>query len=241
MRVAVALSGEMRGCTKSIELLLAHVIQPFKDAGATVDLFIHTRKDPWWLPASGLDFRGLWVEENRPRDDSIIVSAANPRHKGDNPTTDQRRGFLYQSYLQQYESLYAAGQMVYRAERQDGVLYDWVVRSRPDCYLEAPLPVKDLQADTLNVPWNDWWPYEVDGVRWDTVTDKFAVGPSRIMGVYFDKLFDLQSFCARYRLQGEAFTVWQLNQHGHSHIRHEGMKIHQSDLKYKYSLRPDHK
>lgn len=240
MRVAICLSGEMRGCPKSLRLLREHVIVPFQVAGANVvDLFIHTRRDPWWMAAVSLPYRALWVEENRRRDENQILSVANPKSRGSDPGAGGRRAFLYQSYLQQYESLLACASMVARAERQDGKAYDWVVRSRPDCYLEAQLPVEQLVPGKVNVPWNDWWPYEVDGTRWDTCTDKFAVGSSTHMQVYLSKLDDLQEFCTSYRIHGEAFTVWQLNKYNVHHVRHEGMKIHQSDVGYKFSLPPD--
>lgn len=239
LRVAVCLTGEMRGCPECIRLLKVRVIQPFLDAKATVDLFIHTRKDPWWLPASELPFRCLWVEENRLRDTSPIVSEANPNSLGADESQQGRRVFLYQSYMQQYWSMAAVGEMKRRAEKQDDKLYDWVVRSRPDVYLEDLLPVEQLTPGCVNIPWNDWWPYEMDGVRVETAMDKFAVGPSEAMDVYLNKLDWLQRFCSKYRLQGEAFTTWQLNQAGIKWQRHDKMKCVQTDVLYKYSLRPD--
>lgn len=238
VRAAVCLSGEMRGCQYCLDKLKENVIAPLEAANYSVDLFIHTRKDPWWNPAGELPFRGLWVEENRRRDNRPIISSANPLKAGESDRTD-RRGFLYQSYLQQYWSLAAVGEMKSRAEKQDGCRYDLVVRSRPDAYLEKPMPVTQLTPGCINFPWNDWWPYEVDGKRWETATDKFAVGPSELMDTYFDKLSWLKRFCEHYRLQGEAFTTWQLEQCGIKWQRHDGMKIIQSDLLYKYSLRPD--
>jgi hypothetical protein len=239
VRVAVCLSGEMRGRDDCLRMLDERVMTPFRDAGAeAVDLFCHTRKDPWWGPAGKLPFRCLWVEENRPRDPSAIIGDANPRLRGERDG-DDRRAFLYQSYLQQYESLAAVGLMKSRAERQDGRPYDWVVRSRPDVYLEAPLPVGGLVAGVVNVPWNDWWPYDEGGVRYDTVTDKFAAGPSAAMDVYFDRLSCLAEFCSRWRLQGERLTAWVLERAGLRWVRHEGMKVAQAEDPYRCSLRPD--
>jgi hypothetical protein len=241
MRVAVCLCGEMRGKQDCIENLSTHVVAPFAAAGANVDLFVHTRRDAWWQSAAGLPFRMLSVEVNRPQDVRLIEGPANPKERGDRAPGGHgdRRAFLYQSYIQQYWSMYAVQQLKVRAEQEDGKPYEWVVRARPDCRLEEPVPVADLVKQSVNVPWNDWWPYEVDDKRWDTVTDKFAIGPSHSMDVYLTKILDLYSFCRRHRIQGEAFTAWQLKEHGVGYNRHDGMKIHQAADPYKDSWRPD--
>lgn len=237
MRVAIALSGEMRGKDGCLCLLQDRVVQPFLSVGATVDLFCHTRKDDWWTPASKLRFRCLWVEENHKRDDADIVNLANPRSLGDRKG-DDRRAFLYQSYLQQYWSLEAVGAMVARAQLQDGVRYDWVVRSRPDVYMEQPLDITSLDRGRINMPWNDWWPYEIDGKRIETCSDKFAVGRWEYMCWYFFKLQYLKQFCATNRLQGEAFTAWQLDHLNIPWHRHDKIKCLQTDDPYIHSIRP---
>lgn len=238
MRVAIALSGEMRGKKFCLDLLREHVIKPFADVGATVDLFCHTRKDEWWQPASDLPFRCLWVEENRKRGDGAIVSPANPRSKGDRKG-DDRRAFLYQSYLQQYWSLEAVGQMVSRAEEQDGAWYDWVVRMRPDTFLTTPLPINDLGVGRIAMAWNDWWPYEINGKRIETCNDKFAVGPSHLMAWYFKRFHNLAAFCVTNAIQGEAFTAWNLDRQNVPWYRHDKIECRQADDPYQCSKRPD--
>ncbi len=238
MRVAICLSGEMRGDPFCLAMLEERIIEPFRKAGATtIDLFCHTRKDQWWGPAADLNFRCLWVEENRPRDTSFILSQHNPPHLGDRSGED-RRAYLYQSYLQQYYSMEACGIMLDRAVRQDRLPYAWVIRTRPDIYLAEPLPVESLDPDVVSCPWNDWWPYEVEGKRVETVNDRFAVGSYSQMQHYLDKMIYLREFCQKFRLQGEWFTAWQMNRGGVPWIRHDKIKCHQSANLYQFSERP---
>lgn len=212
MRVAVCMSGEMRGfsdrCRNS---LIIDVFKPFMDRGDEVDLFVHTRSDQYLgLAIYKLGARVLCIEANRPISTSIIISDKNPKEQGDyEDPTRGRRAFLYQSYLQQYWSLKRVGQLLWQTEVRDGD-YDLVIRTRPDCYLKSPLRPETLLDGKVHVPYNDWWPYEVDGRRVETVCDKFAVGPTELMRRYFSKFDVLHSFCKYYRLQGESFTAWCL-------------------------------
>lgn len=262
MRVAVCLTGEMRNKPECLRSLVENVIHPFEAVGAWVELFIHARMDNWYQSAFTLpNIRAVQVEVNRTRDSSMIVSEHNPEHMGEREG-DDRRAYLYQSYLQQYWSLQGVGQMKIRAEKQDGAVYDWVVRSRPDVYIKQPLPVKELKGGCINFPWNDWWPHPVAKIHnIDTVTDKFAVGPSAMMDVYFDKIGRrglgsltlermqdlnktcpvnwLQWFCQKYNLRGEAFTAWQLYTAGIPYVRHEGIEVQQAENPYEHSRRPD--
>lgn len=239
-RVAIALTGEMRGDEHCLRMLEKHVVKPFEDAGATVDIFCHTRKDQWWNSAALLRFRCLWVEDNRRRDESLILSEHNPRSLGSYVTADpnDRRAFLYQSYLQQYYSMQAVALMIARAEEQDRKSYDWIVRSRPDIYLREPLPVGQLDPNAVNCPWNEWWPYEVDGKRVDTVNDKFAVGPAGPMLTYLNKIVDLQAHCQQYRLQGEWFTAWHIDRRGIKWLRHDRIETVRTKLEYQCSEKP---
>lgn len=240
MRVAIAVSGEMRNKPECLRLLRLNVVQPFAEAGAAIDIFVHTRLDEWWQTAFYLPhLRSVCVEQNRERED-IIVSSANPPERGayksSNPS--DRRAFLYQSYLQQYWSMAGVAAMVTRAECQDGAKYDWVVRTRPDVYIEQPLDVSSLDSNIVNVPWNDWWPYKMDGVPFETCCDKFAIGNSLNMQRYMTKLIDLRGFCQKYPIQGEAFTAWQMNSYNIRWHRHDKIKCVQAPEPYKHTERP---
>lgn len=209
MRVAVCLSGEMRGFAGQ-QGLADFVIAPFKNQGHVVDLFIHTRGDKFMgepSPDLGVP-RVFCVEDNRPIDTSMIISPMNPKERGDYEGTDLR-SHLYQSYLQQYWSMARVGKLLIQTEQREG-RYDLVVRTRPDCWLTEPLQPDTLFDGKVHVPHNDWWPYEVDGKRVETVCDKFAVGHSVEMQLYLNKFKDMRTFCEQYRIQGEAFTAWEL-------------------------------
>ena len=236
MRVAVCLSGEMRGRDDCLKFLHERVVEPFQSAGS-VDLFVHTRCDKWWRPACDLPFRSLQVEHNHERDISDILSDTNPLHLGKGG--GGRRGFLWQSYMQQFWSLQAVGEMKRRAERQDGESYDWVVRCRPDCYLLEPLNVASLVSGSVNLPDNDWWPGEdSDGNRLPSFCDKFAVGPSQGMDAYLDPFLHLRRFCRMHELRGETYVGWRLREFGVKHNRLEGLKVAQAEDPYRYSEKP---
>lgn len=214
MRVAIAMSGEMRGCPDCLKLVEPQLIEPFRRLGAKVDLLICTRADAWWRPAAELPFRMLHVETNTLIDPSPIVSYVNPTSAGAR-TGEDRRAFLYQSYLQYYRSLATVGQMVARAEQQDGAPYNWVMRARPDCKLREPLDPSKLERGKINVPANDWWPHsDANGKPLVTLTDKFAIGPSDLMAVYFARMSYLHEFCLSIALHAEALVRWQLDRAG---------------------------
>lgn len=233
MRVAVCLSGDMRGGDNCLKSLMECVVTPFERAGATVDILIHTRLDPWWEPAIDLPFRMLRVERNVKRiDDSDIVGPINPKSKGDFPG-ESRRSFLYQAFLQYYRSLAGVGELKRRAEEQDGAPYDWVVRARPDVGYKTALDPSWLTPGVLHFPAGDWWRYKGEECR----SDKFAIGPSKVMDVYFNRQDFLKDWCEYEELHAEGlmmatiqpfpwkvlddFGIW-LNPHG-----------------YTFSLRPD--
>ncbi len=216
MRVAVCLSGEMRGCPDCLDNLKTHVIQPFEKVEAEVDLLVCTRADRWWSDVwvyLSESIRMLHVEHNAPMDSvKYIEGPVNPQHLGRAEGTD-RRSFFYQSYLQYFRSLKTVGEMLARAEEQDDVPYDWVVRARPDAKLRDPLKVENLEPGVVHFPHNDWWPYtDTDGQRLDTLCDKFAVGPSRSMHVYFSRLDFLRRYCDRYILHAELLVRWQMDE-----------------------------
>lgn len=239
-RIAVGLAGEIRGCTQCLDDLRTKVIEPLESTGAVVDLFVVTRKDDWCTAAYSLPYRSLTITRNRPMDLSPIVSDANPKERGDDPSLGGRRAFLYQSYVHQYWSLYELGQVIRMAEVQDGVLYDWIVRSRPDVSLKYPIDLAALKADRISVPWNDWWPYEhPPGNRWETICDKFAVGPSPLMAKYLNRIDALARFCRKYRIHGEAFTAWHLTQQCATFERVESLTIVRDETAHERCWRPD--
>lgn len=223
MRVAVVLCGEMRGCSQ--EPLLNNVVLPLN-----ADLYVHTRKDAWWEAALKLPYIHLSVAVNRPLPIIDIVGEHNPLSAGHRDGED-RRSYLYQSYMQQYHSM-AVGANMLQGD------YDWVVRARPDAYIKKPLDLTTLKRGHINVPWNDWWPYEELGVRQETCTDKFAVGPQQAMWLYLSKINHLKTFCRKHRLQGERFTVWHMEHLGIEWCRNEAMELVRVEDAHSRSVKP---
>ncbi len=156
MRVAIAVSGEVRGCYDCLHLLNEKIVLPFVVGGYDIDVFVHTRlstSDDLARVVNILNPTAFQAEVNRPFDTSVIVSPANPKHAGDSDDRG-RRGHLYQSYFQQYWSLSQVGRMVKVAEERTGKEYDLVIRTRPDCYLKSPLKVP-VTLQRVHVPHND--------------------------------------------------------------------------------------
>lgn len=244
MRIALCMSGEMRGTPECLESIDRCVTRPLKEMGAEVDLLIYTRADRWWHQAASLPFRMLHVEKNVPMSDDIIVNHINTPNKGrfgpPGVNTNNRRAFLYQSYLQYYRSLQGMGELKRRAEMEDGKRYDWTARIRPDSGFEAPLDFSKLTEQVVYVPENDRWPHsDPQGKEMVTLSDKFAIGPSEMMDVYFDRINYLQGFCQVAELQAEALLVWQLAKANVPWETLDGCRVTRSETMYKYSVRPD--
>lgn len=250
MRLALCMSGEMRGCPECLSSLSQCIAQPFVDDEWEVDLFIWTRKDDWWLSACDLRFRTLHVERNVPQNDKRILSLVNPPDRGSYETTDpsDRRAFFYQSYLHYYRALRGVWRLCKEAENQDGKLYDLVARVRPDVSYERPIRLDEIDCSIINLPCNDWWPYTYPagtpdggehGKRIDAWSDKFAIGPSKLMDTYFNRIHYLEGFCQKYELMAEALMVWQLEQANVPYARMNDFKILRSTKMYEHSWRPD--
>ncbi len=239
MRIAACLSGEMRGYPECLVSLDTMIFQPLRAAGGTIDLLVVTRLDPWWKMAVDLPFRMLHVEKNVPwLDPADIISEHNPLRHGqannETPGTamDGRRTFLYQSYLQYYKSLQEMGALKRKAEAQDGKPYDWVIRCRPDVYYENPLNVPLLleQPTWIRTPQNDTYGW---------VSDKFAIGSSGNMDVYFNRRDYVKGYCQQWELHAERLLHWQLSQAGIYHDTLAGLIVVRPEKMYAHSRRPD--
>ncbi len=227
IRVAACISGEMRNRPDALASIKASILDPLTESGAKIDIIINTRKDSWWTTASTLPFRIFHVETNVPQDASDIISAHNPLRSGqyDHPdakgsSTANRRAFLYQSYLQYYASLKTVAELKRRAEEQDGVKYDWVMRLRPDILFQGVLNPAKLEPGHIYFPENDRWPFH----QMTTLSDKFAIGSSEHMDNYFNRRIFLREWCSSHEIHAEAL---------------DGLKVVVPDDLYHYSWRPD--
>lgn len=239
-KVAICLSGEMRGCDDYLRLLIERVYTPFIEWGFLVDLFVYTRLDQWWKPAGDLpSLRMVHVEKNVWQDPSDILSSFNPVDRGwFEGCPSNRRAFLYQSYLQYFRSLQEVAKLKRRAEEQDGERYKWVVRARPDAYLEQPLDLNCLKPHHIHFPENDRWP-PPDRVS-NTLSDKFAIGPSEAMDKYFDRRSLLKEYCASYALHAEAMVAWQMKRMALQWYIMPGLRVSRNEVNpYEHCFRPD--
>lgn len=249
-KVAICLSGDMRNSPECLQSLKSCVYDPFAEAGYAVDVLCHTRLDPWWkiglshLEHFGLTPRMLRVERNVSHiDTKDIVGPANPLERGEYPSEAKgseeanRRPFLYQAFLQYYRSLAAVGELLERAEDQDGKEYDWVVRARPDVGYKTPLRISDLRSNTLHFPAGDWWRYKGEECR----SDKFAIGPSDVMKEYFQREDYLEVWChnRNEELHAEALMMYQVQAIEAKWAVLDDFGLVLSSYGHKYSLRPD--
>lgn len=243
MKVAVCLSGDMRNCSECLDSLVDQVITPFKLVGAQVDVLIHTRLDPWCWNLSKLQPRIYRCECNVQRiDPSDIISKFNSLSNGESDHPDAkgtsehyRRPFFYQAYLQYLRSLEGVAELKCRAENQDDELYDWVVRARPDIWYPNPLLISELQAGMIHFPAGDWWRCEGKECR----SDKFAIGPSLEMNIYFSRREHLRIWCQQHELHSEGLMMDHLELYGVEWKVLDNFSIRRSDKMYKFSLRPD--
>lgn len=241
MRVAACVSGEMRNAPECLESLKEKVFAPLLSAGVTIETLACVRLDPWCAPAIQLPYlRNLRVQRNVWQDPSDIISSHNPVRNGQYEdklatgkvpgSTGRRRAFLFQSYLQYYRSLAEVGEMKRQAEQQDGRPYDLVMRVRPDGRYENPLDTNLLTLDRIWVPCNE---------RFGGASDKFAIGPSAMMDVYFARRSFVKEYCQSHELIAEQLLVWQLQKSGVPFEYMPEFLVSQTSHFYDYCLRPD--
>ncbi len=119
-----------------------------------------------------------------------------------------------QRYLQQLNGLKQCWRLFDEWRSQTGIVYDVVIRCRPDIRFVQPVDkIERIDLRYVHVP---------DFHGFDGVNDRFAVGNPEDMACYMNKLDEFDSYvtdwyaagCSSQPVSAEMFTAGQLRRHG---------------------------
>lgn len=195
MKTAVCISGQCRTLNKTYASIQKNVLDPLGD----YDLFMYVAKDAYSRYALLLQPTVIEAVNDQYIDEGDLVNWGNCRLKTG-----------VQPYLQQLYALNRCNLLRRSYEKQRRIRYDCVIRCRPDIlFLE---PIGNIDRLDLN------YIYLPDFHHFDGCNDRFAIGNSENMNIYFNK-FDC--FCEYVHdflkkngvpLSAEMFTILHLQQ-----------------------------
>ena len=193
-KTAVCISGRCH----SLQYTYLNIRQTILDPLGDYDLFMYVPADDFSHHARLLNPTVLKVAADRPIDEGQLVNHENCRFKTG-----------VQAYLQQLYALKMCNRLRVRHARRSGTAYDWVVRCRPDLFFLNSLP----ELSTLDPA----YVYLPDFHHFDGCNDRFAIGSSDKMDVYFNKFDDIHDYVSRVfdqrgvAVSAEMFTIGHLS------------------------------
>ena len=165
LRTAVCVSGSCRSLDQTAQSIKDNVLKQLFH----YDLFMYVPEDDYSHLAQRLDPTVLEVAPDQPIDEAGLVHGKNCRLKTG-----------VQSYLQQLYGLKRCNSLRCEYEAQHEIVYDCVIRCRPDLMFLSPLQkVETLDLRYLYVP---------DFHHFDGLNDRFALGRPTYMNRYLNKL-----------------------------------------------------
>lgn len=203
MKVAVCVSGQLRTFEKTFPSLSRYFLQPFE-----CDVFLSTWNDAG-LPKSSAPDEALPKagELYKPVKMEVESWAAVRGQWGDLSGLEarKRQDANIDSITGMFYKIWRANELKRQHEQETGIVYDRVVRSRPDVlYYESP----EFEIDAPN--------HIFVGNRfgYGGIPDLFAFGPSRLMDVYSS----LVQHISTYSTQGcvvhpETLLQWHIGEH----------------------------
>jgi hypothetical protein len=154
-RIAIQLFGHLRSFRNTYKSFLKYVVEANKKEGYEVDIFIHT-----WTETDHSDM--TWHNQNGQRrgfavTDAIkneVISYYNPKKlliEHQIETDDyklyerlDRRGFSYKAILNLTYTVYKSSELRHEYTRETGIVYDYVIVTRPDILFYKPLSLNDF-------------------------------------------------------------------------------------------------
>lgn len=196
MKTAVCMSGQCR----SLNQIHPNIRQNLLDQIDDYDLFMYVPKDDHSLDANLLSPTVLKIVEDRHIDEGLLVNGLNCRFKTG-----------VQAYLQQLHALKSCNQLKLAYQKENDIHYDCVIRCRPDIFFMSPVPkLENLDLNSIYLP---------DFHHFDGCNDRFAVGNSKNMTIYFNKIDCIHEYVHDYYvnekipLSAEMFTIIHLRTH----------------------------
>jgi hypothetical protein len=193
MKTAVCISGQCRTLNQTHENIRQNLLERIGD----YDLFMYVPKDEYSHHAHLLNPTVLKIADDRHIDEGDLINGINCRFKTG-----------VQSYLQQLYALKLCGQLRLPYEQENGFVYDCIIRCRPDILFMSPVPeIENLDLDCVYLP---------DFHHFDGCNDRFAIGNSSNMAIYFSKIDCIHEYVRDYfvnkaiPLSAEMFTMIHL-------------------------------
>lgn len=193
MKIAVCMSGQCRTLNQTHENIRQNLMEPIGD----YDLFMYVPEDAHSNDARLLNPTVLKIAEDLPIDEGKLVNGKNCRFKSG-----------VQAYLQQLYALKECNRLRLSYEQENGFGYDCVIRCRPDILFTSPVPdITGLDLEVVFLP---------DFHHFDGCNDRFAIGNSTNMTVYFSKIDCVHQYVEDYYenqgvpLSAEMFTIIHL-------------------------------
>ena len=187
LRVALCLSGQMRTykqCYYKLKKNIIDVLEP--------DIFIHTWKDTGTKIG---DMETTCVSKSELKEMYNPISLNVEEFKKDffyamhNLKIPKKlKGVSgHKTILPMHHKMKACNELKKKQEKRQGALYDVVIKSRPDMYINEKIPESTLYC--FNILWHYGWT-DLD----NQVSDMFALSSSKNMDYYCSILDNIQKY-----------------------------------------------
>jgi hypothetical protein len=197
-RTAVCMSGRCTGLDITHESIWKCLLNRI----GVYDLFMFVPNDADSNLAARLNPTVIRIEDDPPLHEGSLINGVNCRLKSG-----------IQAYLQQLYGMKQCNRLRIEHEKTTGIRYDIIIRCRPDLIFVKPLDhLSLLDLSYVHVP---------DFHGYDGINDRFAVGCSKHMHIYLNKLDEFHGYVMnwfKYRsdapaVSAEMFTGGQLRNH----------------------------
>ena len=209
LRTAVLFSGSCRMLDATIQSIQDSILDVIGD----YDLFLYTPRDAHSHLARLLNPTASQVVADTPLAEGAMVHGTTCRLKTG-----------VQSYLQQLYGLKMCHMLMRDYQNKTGVVYDCVIRCRPDLYFLSPIPdPARLDRDYLYLP---------DFHQFDGVNDRFAVGGADHMAVYLTKYDAVHDYVDRWMAHNPDALAVSAEMFTAGHLREAGIPIRQLPIRF---------
>jgi hypothetical protein len=180
MRVALCLSGQARGIDLTWPIFLENIINP-----TNCDVFISFANDSSLDNFYKIDHSRITeVELIKDPDLEYLYSIAKGDVEYIQHLGDMKKECTNLAVLRQYYYINRANNMKIEYEKKNNFIYNWVIRSRADLYIEKTI-------DNLSLLDNNYI-YSPSTDTSGGLNDFFAFGSSKNMDIYCDRIGEIR-------------------------------------------------
>jgi hypothetical protein len=175
MKIALCLSGQPRSLQEGFHYHSRNLIEEFE-----VDVFVHS----WNSDFNGKVLR-LYKPTKHKFEDYLFGKEHDIKYEYEGGRHD---AWPPRNALHGFYSIYQANRLKCEYEKENGFVYDWVVRSRFDYALNVIINFKQLENHFLYVPERS------DPNHYQLMCDQFAFSSSSIMDKYSETFLHIDEF-----------------------------------------------